>query len=221
MSAVTDPGMAAPVLGAAAALLALAAMAWVACIDVRCLEIDPGWAAIAASAGMAALVAVEGPGTFPDAVAASALAGGAAWLAGRLRPAWLGQGDVTLFALVGALSGPQLLVPVLVIGTVFCLATCIAYGLARGKRPSRIFRHMVPAGPSLMAALGPVFAWRLAEAASPDPVPAGAATALAVAGLLALAAALVAGALPMAVRRRATVTNPCGPRGRANQQRRY
>ena len=198
-----DPGMTALVLGAASALLALCAMARVACIDVRFLEIDPGWAAIAALAGLGALVAVEGTGAYRNAVIAAALAGGAAWFAGWLRPGGIGQGDVTLFAVVGLVAGPQFLAPVLVIGAAFCLASCVAYGLARGKRPGRILRHLFPAGAPLMAALGPVFAWRVAVAVRPDLVPEGALAvpALALAGSVALAAALVAGALPMAVRR--------------------
>ena len=214
-----DPGMTASLLGAASALLALFAMARIACIDVRFLEIDPGWAAIAALAGLGALMAVEGMGAFRNAVVAAALAGGAAWLATRLHPGGIGQGDVTLYAVVGLVAGPQMLAPVLVIGAAFWLASCVTYGMARGKRPGRILRHMVPAGPPLMAALGPVFAWRVATAVRPDLVPEGpmTATVLVFAGFVALAAALIAGALPMAVRRRAAPTTPCGSQSRANQ----
>ena len=216
-----DPGILALVLGAGSALLALVAMARVACIDVRRLEIDPGWTAVAACAGLAALVAAEGPGALPAAIATALFAGGAAWIAGRLRPGRIGQGDVTLFFVAGLLTGPLFLAPVLVIGASFLLASCVAYGLARGKRPGRIHRHLVPAGPPLLAALGPVFAWRIMAAIRPDLVPDGdlLAAALAFPGMTALAAALVAGALPMAARRRAVVTKPCGPRGRANQKR--
>ena len=78
---------------------------------------------------------------------------------------------------------------------------------------------MVPAAPPLMAAVGPVFAWRVATAVRPDLVPEGpvTATVLVFAGVVALAAALIAGALPMAVRRRAAPTTPCGSQSRANQ----
>ncbi len=214
-----DPEMTASVVGGMSALLALCAMARVACIDIRCLEIDPGWAVLAGGAALGALVAVEGVGACSGAVLAAAAAGGAAWLAGRLRPGGIGQGDVTLLAVVGLVAGPQFLAHVLVVGAAFCLASCVAYGLARGKRPVRIFRHMVPAAPPLMAALGPVFAWRIAVAIWPDLnlETAMAAAFMAIAGPAALAAALVAGALPMAVRRRAIPATPRGPGGRINQ----
>ena len=214
-----DPEMMASVLGAAFALLALWAMARLACIDVRCLEIDPGCAALAGCAALGAVVALEGAGAVAGAVVAAALTGGAAWVAARLRPGRIGQGDVVLFAVVGLVAGPQLLAPVLVIGAAFCLASVVAYGVARGKRPQRICRHMVPAAPPLMAALAPVFAWRVAVAIWPDLVPEGpmTATVLVFAGFVALAAALIAGALPMAVRRRAMPATSRGPGGRINQ----
>lgn len=214
-----DPGMTATVLGAASALLALGAMVRIACIDLRWLEIEPGWAALAGGAALVAFVSVEGGGAFAGAVGTAALTGGAAWLAGRLRPGGIGQGDVTLFAVVGLVAGPQFLAPVLVIGAGFCLACCVAYGLARGKRPGRILRHLVPAAPPLMAALGPVFAWRIAVAIRPDLVleEALAVVFVTLAGLAALTAALVAGALPMAIRRRAIPATPRGPGGRINQ----
>lgn len=214
-----DPGMMASFLGAASALLALCAMVRIACIDLRCLEIDPDWAALAGSAALGALVAVEGRGAVIGAVVAASLTAGAAWIAARLRPGAIGQGDVVLFAVVGLVAGPRFLAPVLVIGAAFCLASCVAYGLARGKRPKRVFRHMVPAGPPLMAALAPVFAWRIAAAIWPDLILEEALPVafLAIAGPAALAAALVAGALPMAVRRRAAPATPCGSRSRVNQ----
>ena len=214
-----DPGMTATVLGAACALLALWAMARLACIDVRCLEIDPGCAALAGCAALGAVVALEGAGAVAGAVVAAALTGGAAWVAARLRPGRIGQGDVTLFFVVGLVAGLQFLAPVLVMGTAFCLASCVAYGVARGKRPVRIFRHMVPAGPPLMAALAPVFALRVAAAIWPEPIQEAALDEvwLAIAGPVALAAALVAGAWPMAVRRRAALATPCGSRSRINQ----
>ena len=214
-----DLGMTASIMGGACALVALCAMVRVACIDVRWLEIDPGWAALASCAALGAVVAVEGEGAFAGAVGTAALTGGAAWLAGRLRPGGIGQGDVTLLAVVGLVAGPKFLAPVLAIGAAFCLASCVAYGLARGKRPGRILRHLVPAGPPLMAALGPVFAWRIAVAIRPDLVleEALAVVFLAFAGSSGLAAALIAGALPMAVRRRAMPATSRDPGGRINQ----
>lgn len=214
-----DPGMTASILGAASALLALVAMVRIACIDTRWLEIDPGWAALASCAALGAVVAVEGGRAIVGAVGTAALTGGVAWLAGHVRPGGFGQGDITLLAVVGLVAGPQFLAPVLAIGAGFCLAACVAYGLARGKRPGRILRHMVPAAPPLLAAVGPVFAWRVAAAIWPDPVleAALAAVWLAVAGPVALAAALVAGALPMAVRRRAMPATSRGPGGRINE----
>ena len=198
-----DPGILALVLGAGSALLALVAMARVACIDIRSLEIDPAWTAVAACAGLGALVATEGPGALPGLIAAAAAAGGAAWIAVRLRPGRIGRGDVGLLAATGLLAGPQFLAPVLVTGASFLLASCVAYGLARGKRPRRLFRHMVPWAPPFMAALGPVFAWRIVAAVRPDLVPDGTllAAALAFPGVAVLAGMLAAGALPMARRR--------------------
>ncbi len=216
-----DPGTAASVLGAASALLALVAMTRVACIDMRSLEIDPDWAAFAAWSGLGALVAVEGLQAWPEAVAVAALAGGAAWLLALLRPGRIGQGDIGLLALVGLVAGPALLTPVLCLAVVFSLASCAAYGLARGKRPQRLFRHMVPAAPAFVAALAPVFAWRVASAIRPDLVPRAAdgAVFIALAGAAVLSAGLLAGALPMAVRRRslASAATACGLRGCTHQ----
>ncbi len=214
-----EPAMTTSVLGLASALLALLAMARVACIDLQRLEIDPDWTALAAWAALGALIAVEGGGAYPAAVATAVLCGAAAWLAVRLRPGRGGQGDVALFAVAGVVAGPEFLPPVLGLATVFCLAATVAYGLARGKRWRRVLRHMVPAAPPVMAALAPFFAWRIASALWPGLVPEGAwaAYALALAGAVALAAALIAGALPMAVRRRVMSATPRGPGGRNNQ----
>ena len=200
-----DPGTLGAILGAGAALLALFAMARVACVDVRHLEIDPDWAALAAWAAIGAMLAVEGPRALPPAAAVAALLGGAAWLTARSCPGRIGQGDVGLFAVIGLVAGPKLLAPVLGLATAFCLAACLAYGQARGKRLGRSLRHMVPAAPPFMAALGPFFAWRIAGGLWPGTVPQvadGAAT-IALAGTGLLSAGLIAGALPMAVRRRA------------------
>lgn len=198
-----DPGMTASVLGAGAALLALFAMAQVACIDIRRLEIDPAWAALAACSALGAIIAVEGGSALPGAVAAAAIAGGAAWIAVRLLPGRMGRIDVWLLATVGLATGPGLLLPVLGLALAFFLAAFSAYGLARGKRPGRTLRHMIPWAPPFMAAAGPFFAWRVASALRPDLAPEGAwaAAALALAGALIMAAALAAGALPIAVRR--------------------
>ena len=208
-----DPGTLGAVLGAGSAVLAIVAMARVACIDVRQLEIDPDWAALAAWAAVVAILAVEGPRALPATAAGAALAGGAAWLAARSCPGRIGQGDVGLFAVIGLVAGPKLLAPVLGLATAFCLAACVAYGKARGKRLARILRHMVPAAPPFMAALGPFFAWRVASGIWPGAVPplADGAVFVLLAGAVALAAVLLAGALPMAIRRRAA-SRPCRPR---------
>lgn len=200
-----DPGIAAIALGVGSALLSLFAMARVACMDARRMEIDPAWIAVAACAGLAAVLAVEGPGAWPGAVGAAAMAGGAGWLAVRLHPGWVGQSDIGLLAMLGLLSGPRLLLPVIGLSVAFFPVAFFAYGLARGKRRGRIFRHMIPLAPPYVAALAPAFAWRIASAVRPDLVPAGTRSALAVslAGVLALAGMLLAGALPMAARRRA------------------
>ncbi|MYE03278.1 MAG: hypothetical protein F4Y03_18790 [Alphaproteobacteria bacterium] len=116
----------------------------------------------------------------------------------------IGQGDVGLFAVLGLVAGPELLPPVLGLSAVFCLAACIAYGLARGKRPA--FRSAIPAALPCMAALAPVFAWRVMSGIGPEAVPpnVGSAAAAALSGLAFLSVGLLAGALPMAVRRRDT-----------------
>lgn len=213
-----DPGMTAAILGAGAAFLALFAMARVACIDIRRLEIDPDWASLAAWAGLAAIIAVEGPDAWPEAVATAAVTGGVAWLAARLRPGRIGQGDIGLFAVLGLLAGPDRILHVMGLVVAFCLAACGTYGLARGKR---LFRSAIPAALPFMAALAPVFAWRIASASLPDAVPAGAwsAVAVALAGAVVLAAGLIAGALPMAVRRREAtrITDSRGHGGRTTQ----
>ncbi|MYH50281.1 MAG: hypothetical protein F4151_12325 [Gammaproteobacteria bacterium] len=202
-----DPGTMASVLGAGSALLALSAMARIACIDIRSLEIDPDWAAFAGWAGLAAIVFVEGPSAWPGAIAVASVAGGAAWLALRLRPGGIGQGDVALFALAGLVAGADLLAPVMGLLVGFSAVAAVAYGLARGKG-GRALLHPVPAALPLMAALAPVFAWRVAHAVSPGAVPATAdmAAFVALSGLALLSAGLVAGALPMAVRRRAAAS---------------
>ncbi len=122
-----------------------------------------------------------------------------------MRPGGIGRGDIMLFAVVGLVAGPVLLTPVLCLAVAFYLASCAAYGLARGKRPLRLFRHMVPAALPFMAALAPVFAWRVASGIRPDLVAPAEhwAVAIALAGTLALSGGLLAAALPMAVRRRA------------------
>ena len=200
-----DPAALASALGAASALPALAAMARVACIDVRTLEIDPDWTAFAGWTGLAAIVLAEGPAAWPGAVAAAALAGGAAWLLARLRPGAMGRGDAGLLALAGLAAGPDLLAPAMALAAALAAAAAAAYGLARGKRAGRILRaHMVPIAPPFMAASAPVLAWRVADGAWPGAVPQGhaAAALVALAGTLALGGALAAGALPMARRRR-------------------
>ena len=200
-----DPGTLGAVFGAGSAFLALVAMVRVACIDLRQLEIDPDWTALAAWAALFAILAVEGPRALPAAAAGAALAGGVAWLATRSRPGRIGQGDIGLLAVVGLVAGPKLLAAVLGLATAFCLAACVAYGKARGKRPGRILRHMVPAAPPFLAALGPFFGWRVASGIWPGAVPplADGAVVVALAGTVALGAGLLAGALPMAMRRRA------------------
>jgi len=204
-----------PALPALLALLvALVAMARVTCVDVRRLEIDPAWTALAACAGLAAAVAVDGPATVPGAGAAAAASGGAAWLAARLRAGAVGRGDIGLFAAVGLAAGPDLLPPVLCLAVAFSLVTAVAYGLARGKSRRRLAAHMFPAALPCMAALAPALAWRTVSGVTPLAAgPAGAAT-VALAGSLALACGLLAGALPMAVRRQgraARVAATSGP----------
>lgn len=196
-----EPGAVASVLGAGSALLALFAMARVACIDILLLEIDPDWAALAGWAGLAAIMAVEGPGAWPEAAMTATVAGGTAWLAVRLRPGGIGQGDVGLLALVGLVAGPDRLLPVMCLGLAFFLIAAVAYGRARGRR---FLRHMVPGALPFMAALAPVFAGRIASGVRPGAVPSAAdgAILVALAGFAFLSTGLLAGALPMAVRRR-------------------
>ena len=202
-----DPGTVVSILGAGSALLSLFAMARVACIDNRCLEIDPVWAALAGWAGLGAIVVLEDPAAWPADVARGLVVGGAMLLVARLRPGWCGKADAGLFALVGVLSGMEGLLLALTLAMAFCVVTCIAYGLARGKG-RRLHRHMFPWGPSCMAALGPMFACRVGTGIRPETVPpvTDGVVFIALAGTGFLSAGLIAGALPMAVRRRAAAS---------------
>ena len=213
-----DPGITASVLGAASALLALIAMTRVTCIDLQCFMIDLDWAELAGWAGLGAIIAVEGPAEWARAVGAATVAGGLAWLATRLRPGRMGQGDVALCALLGLVAGPDHAPFVVPLVIAFLIAAFVAYGLARGKGP---FGSGIPFALPAMAALGPFFAWRVAGGIWPGANPAvedGAVFVL-LAGTMALAVGLLAGALPMALRRRAAArgTDPRGPDGRVHQ----
>lgn len=218
-----DPGTMASILGAGGAFLALLAMARVAsgdvgCIGVRYCEIDPDWLAVAGWAALAAIIAVEGVDAFWVAVAMAMVMAGAAWLMRRARLRGMGAGDIGVFAFVGIVAGPERLPLVAVLVSAFIVVTTVVYGLARGKRGHRVFRHLVPAALPLAAVLGPVFALRIAAGIWPETIPpvADGAAFVALAGAGLLSAGLVAGALPMAVRRRAgaRVTQRCGPDGR-------
>lgn len=207
-----DPGMTASVLGAASALLALVAMMRVACIDLRCFMIDLDWAELAGWASLGAIIAVEGPGVWPWAVAAGTLAGSVAWLATRLRPGRIGLGDVALCAVLGLVAGPNHAPFVMALVIAFLIAALAAYGLARGKG---LFGSGVPYALPAMAALSPAFAWRVASDIWPGSVPQGdeGSVLIALAGTVLLACGLLAGALPMALRRRAAA-RAAQPRGR-------
>ena len=207
-----DPGITASVLGAASALLALVAMARVACIDLQCFMIDLDWTELAGWAGLAAIMAVEGPDEWAWAVGAATLAGGLAWLAARLRPGRIGQGDVALCAVLVLVAGPAHAPFVMALVIAFLLAAFVAYGMARGKGP---FGSGIPFALPAMAALGPVFAWRVTSGIWPGSVPHGheGAVLIALAGTMLVTCGLLAGALPMALRRRAAA-RAAAPRGR-------
>lgn len=213
-----DPGMAASVLGAASALLALIAMTRVACIDLRCFMIDLDWAELAGWAALGAIMAVEGPGVWPQSVVAATVAGGLAWLATRLRPGRIGQGDIALCAVLGLVAGPEHAPFVMVLVIAFLPGAFVAYGLGRGRGA---FGSGIPFALPAMAALGPAFAWRVASGIWPGAVPQGheGFVLIALAGTVLLACGLAAGALPMTLRRRAAarIPEPDGVRSRIHQ----
>lgn len=213
-----DPGMTASVFGAASALLALTAMTRVACIDLQCFMIDLDWTELAGWAGLAAIIAVESPDALPGAVATAAAAGGTTWLVARLRPGRVGQGDVWLFAVLGLVAGPDHAPFVMALVIAFALAAHVAYGLARGRGP---LGSGIPAALPAMAALGPAFTWRVASGIWPGSVPQGheGFVLVALAGAMLLACGLLAGPLPMALRRRAAdrTARPAARRSRIHQ----
>lgn len=213
-----DPGMAASVLGAASALLALVAMTRVACMDLQRFMIDLDWAELAGWSGLGAIIALEGPDGWARAVGVATLAGGLAWLATRLRPSRFGQGDVAVCAVLGIVSGTHHGPFVMALVIAFILAAVVAYGLARGKG---LFGSGIPYALPAMAAAGPAFAWRVAAGIRPESVPQGLGSAvlIASAGTVLLSCGLAAGALPMALRRRAAAqaAGSDGHQGRSHQ----
>ncbi len=140
------------------AVAALCAMVMVARIDCRCFEINPLWLGILALSGTSAILLAEGLRAFPGSLASAALAGGVTALVRYLRPGRIGQGDIGLLAAMGLLAGPDLLPLVLGLFVIFVLLTSAAWSRARGKR---LFGSMIPAALPAMAALAPVFLWRI------------------------------------------------------------
>ena len=216
-----EPDMIAAVLGAGSALLALFAMARVACIDVRRLEIDPDWTAFAGWSALAAIIAVEGVAAYAYAVLLAAILAGSAWLLQRRWPGGIGKGDIGVAALACVATGWERFPLAAGLLLAFCGTSCIAYGIARGKRLGRCIRHRYPMALPWMAAPGAVFAWRVAEALWPNVVPAGSwgVAAVALVGSAAMAVGLLAGAYPMHARRRAAVAQSSGSRCRVHQRK--
>ncbi len=140
------------------AVAALCAMVMVARIDCRRFEIDPLWLAILALSGTGAVLLAEGARAFPGSLVCAALAGSVTALVRYLRPGRIGQGDIGLLAVMGLIAGPDLLPLVLAVFVIFVLLTSAAWSRARGKR---LFRSMIPAALPAMAALAPVFLWRI------------------------------------------------------------
>ena len=220
-----DPGTVASILGTGSAVLALLAMARVACIDIRRGEIDPGWTVLAGWAALGAIIAVEGTLDYSGSVLVATALGGGAWLLWRLWPRWVGEGDIGLCAVFGACAGPEHVMIAYVLSGACVTVAAITYAAARGKRLLDAFhRHPVPAALSMMAALGPVFAWRIATGIWPETVPpvTDGAAFIALASAAVLSAGLIAGALPMAVRRRAAAKAVAlrGHDGRIQQSKR-
>ncbi len=146
------------------AVAALCAMAMVARIDCQRFEIDPLWLGILTLSGTGAILLAEGARAFPGSLAAAALAGGVTVFVRYLRPGRIGQGDIGLLAVMGLLAGPHFLPLVLGLFLIFALLTSAAWSRARGKR---LFRSMIPAALPAMAALAPVFLWRIATGVWP------------------------------------------------------
>ncbi len=157
-------GQVAFLLAAAVALcavaLSMASMAAVACRDMRSFEIDPDPLLAATLAALAAVAAAEGLHGLPDSLLAASVGWAAVRVVARLLPGRIGQGDVWLFAAMGAIAGTGLLPLLLALFAVFAVAAAAAYSWMRGRR---MFRSMVPAALPGMAAAAIVLALRVGE----------------------------------------------------------
>lgn len=131
-----------------AALMLTLGLIWLVIEDLRRFEIAPT-AAILTAGGLLGLLIATGTNPVPPLLVACA-AGLLAIAIRRVNRAALGQGDITLFALIGMASGPQFATETAIafVGTSLLIAT--AFLMARNKpiRLSSYRRHACPAAPA-------------------------------------------------------------------------
>lgn len=134
-----------------AVLLLATGLLWLALEDVQRFEISPPAAALTAGA-ILSLQLVSKIDLMPM-LAVAAAAAGVAIVINRHRPAGLGQGDITLFALIGLAAGPAGAVAATLTFGSAGLLTSLVFLKLRKKPLSAWRRHMFPAAPAGCAAI--------------------------------------------------------------------
>jgi Flp pilus assembly protein protease CpaA len=126
-------------------------LVWLAAEDVRRFEISPPAAALTGG-GILALQLITATSPLPM-LAVAGIAVAIAVIINRLRPAALGQGDITLFALIGLAAGPAgALASAITFGSAG-LVTSLVFLRLRRKPLSSWRRHKFPAAPAGCAAI--------------------------------------------------------------------
>ena len=121
---------------------------WLVVEDIRRFEISPA-AAILTAGGLLSVLTAAGQNPLPSilvALAASLIA----LALHRWNPAALGQGDITLFGLIGLASGPDFAALTATAFAAASLAVATAYLIIR-KKPLRLAsyrRYLCPAAPA-------------------------------------------------------------------------
>lgn len=137
----------------AAFLLLGVGLIWLVIEDIRRFEICPAAAAITAGAILALrlLSTALTPAILIAALCALALAAAI----NHFRPAALGQGDITLFALIGLAAGAEAALPAALTYGAVSLVTALAYLTLRQKPKtlSSLKRHSFPAAPAGASAI--------------------------------------------------------------------
>jgi Flp pilus assembly protein protease CpaA len=137
----------------AAFLLLGTGLIWLVIEDIRRFEISPAAAVVTAGAIIALrlLCAALTPVVIITALCALAFAAAV----NRFRPAALGQGDITLFALIGLAAGLEAALPAALTYGAASAATALAYLIVRQKPKTldSFQRHAFPAAPAGAAAI--------------------------------------------------------------------